>query len=729
MPRFPRCTERARAFLRVRKERATLYATGLCLTLLVALVSVFPTPALQRADLALYDLMLAGRTQAPQSPVPVVVGIDEASLAAFGQWPWPRYRLAVLVEQLQQLGAQVVALDFLMPEPDRTAPEVIASERLRDGMDAAAPPLRLAGAPAPLQVPLQDGKDGKDGNSQRLSEALGRGLTVLGCYLDFSQPGAPGSAAHPMAAPAGMVVSRSLQGAGQWPQPKGQIRSLPLMTGAASAEGFTNALQDMDGRLRRVPLLLLSPEGQDVPSLALAAALLASPVRGLRLDTDPAGPVLHWGQRQIPLDHAGNLLLDWRSSLPRYVSALSVLQGRMAPDSLRGAIVVVGAWAQGLGDRHLIPSGQSTYGVAVHATVLDNLLSGRFIARPAWARGAEFLAVLVAGMLCTLLLGQPSYAWSVGVVAAGTAGLYAAAQQLLVQVGLHLSPLLPMVALVLITTILSLLKYGLEERQLLLRTRELSEAQDNVITSFSALSEVRDKETGGHILRTRRYVEILAEQLSTTPAYADLTASDIELLGKSAPLHDIGKVGIPDSILQKPGKLTAEEYTIMQTHPLIGAQALARVIDSTGRPGEKSFLDYARQMVESHHERWDGTGYPHRLSGRAIPLAGRLMALADVYDALISKRVYKRGFSHEEVRSMLIKESEAHFDPDVVNAFLAREAQFLHIAQKFADPPALPETAQAPAAPAMPAMPAALAQPPARAPGAAVAVAGLQAQP
>ncbi len=735
MPRSFCCTARWRAFFRAQKEQASLGAAGLCLTLLMALLSVFPTPAVQRAELALYDLMLSGRAQAPQSQVPVVVGIDEDSLAAFGQWPWPRYRLALLVEQLQQLGAQVVALDFLMPEPDRTAPEVIRLERQRDGLEIATDDFSSdaaqgGGAPAPVH----------DGNSQRLAQALGQGPTVLGYYLDFSRPGASGPPLHPLAVPAGMVVSRSPQETRQWPRPTGQIRSLPLLGSAASAEGFTNALQDMDGRLRRVPLLLSSPGGQDTPSLALAAALLASPVRHLRLDTDFAGPVLHWGQRRIPLDTSGNLLLDWRSSPPRYVSALSVLQGGMAPGSLRGSIVVVGAWAQGLGDRHLAPSGQSTYGVAVHATVLDNLLSGRFVARPSWARGAELLALVAAGLLCTLLLARLGFVLSLWVAAAGTAGLYAAAHQLLVHQGLHLSPLLPMGTLVLISSVLSLLKYGLEERQLLLRTRELSEAQDSVITSFSALSEVRDKETGGHILRTRRYVEILAGQLSTTPAYAWITPSDIELLGKSAPLHDIGKVGIPDSILQKPGKLTAEEYTVMQTHPLIGARALARVIDGTGRPGEKSFLEYARQMVESHHERWDGTGYPHRLSGQAIPLAGRLMALADVYDALISKRVYKRGFSHEEVRPMLIKESGAHFDPDVVNAFLAREADFLHIAQKFADPPALPETAgtgEVPAAPAVPAMPpipampaaapAAAAQQPAKAPG--TAVAGLQVQP
>lgn len=675
MSRSRHWIQRLRGFFWVRKELTGLYAVGLCLTLLIALLSVFPTLAVQRSELALYDLMLSGRTQAPQSQVPVVVGIDEDSLAAFGQWPWPRYRLASLTEKLQQLGAQVVVLDFLMPELDRTAPEIIQLERQRDQIET----------PNNVTTLLQAAPS-HDGNSQRLAQALGSGPTVLGYYLDFSQPRPPGNT-HPLTAPAGTVVSRSFHGTAQWPQPQGEIRSLPVLASAASAEGFTNALQDIDGILRRVPLLLSSSQGQDTISLALAAALLSSPQRSLRLETHPTGATLHWGARQIPLDGSGNLLLDWRSSPPRYVSAANVLQGRMAPNSLNGNIVVVGAWAQGLGDRHMTPLGKSTYGVAVHATVLDNLLADKFIVRPSWARGAELLAVVFSGILCTIVLGRPGFAWSVGVVVVGTAGLYTGALQLLTHEGVHLSPLLPMVALVLLSSVLSLLKYGFEERQLLLRTQELSGAQDSIITSFSALAEVRDKETGGHILRTKRYVEILAEQLSTTPEYAYLTHSDIDLLGKSAPLHDIGKVGIPDSILQKPGKLTAEEYAIMQNHPLIGAEALTKVISGAVHPRETSFLNYARQMVESHHERWDGKGYPHRLSGQAIPLAGRLMALADVYDALISKRVYKRGFSHSEVRELLIQESGAHFDPAVVNAFLAREADFLYIAERFIDPP------------------------------------------
>jgi len=252
---------------------------------------------------------------------------------------------------------------------------------------------------------------------------------------------------------------------------------------------------------------------------------------------------------------------------------------------------------------------------------------------------------------------------------------------------LHLSPLLPMLAPLLVTACLGLLKYGIEVRRVRRRTRDLVEAQDTVIVAMSALAEARDNETGQHLLRTQRYVGLLARQLAKTAKYAELTSSDIELLAKSAPLHDIGKVGIPDSILRKPGKLTADEYKIMQAHPLIGAEALGRIIDATGHPEKHAFLNYARQMIESHHERWDGAGYPYGLRGEAIPLAGRLMALADVYDALISRRVYKQGYSHGLARDFIRANAGSHFDPDVVAAFLAIEAGFAEIARRFADEP------------------------------------------
>ena len=218
------------------------------------------------------------------------------------------------------------------------------------------------------------------------------------------------------------------------------------------------------------------------------------------------------------------------------------------------------------------------------------------------------------------------------------------------------------------------------------RTRELAMTQDVTIQSLAALAETRDNETGGHIRRTQNYVRLLAEQLASLDEYKErFTARVINLLYKSAPLHDVGKVGVPDAILLKPGRLTDEEFEIMKTHTTLGYEAIR--LAKTGFEGEggSSFLDYAQEIAYTHHERWEGTGYPNQMAGRDIPLSGRLMAIADVYDALISRRVYKEPMPHSKAVEIIKEGNGSHFDPHMVEAFLAREEEFRQTALKFAD--------------------------------------------
>jgi len=215
------------------------------------------------------------------------------------------------------------------------------------------------------------------------------------------------------------------------------------------------------------------------------------------------------------------------------------------------------------------------------------------------------------------------------------------------------------------------------------RTAELARTRDVTILSLATLAETRDNETGAHILRTQRYVRALATQLKDHPRFASvLDAETIDLLYKSAPLHDVGKVGIPDAILLKPGKLTDDEFTIMKTHASLGAEALEV---AERELGSNSFMRYAREIAATHHEKWDGSGYPKGLSGDAIPISGRLMAVADVYDALISKRVYKPAFSHDKAMGILREGRGSHFDPDIIDALDAIEATFIDIANEFGD--------------------------------------------
>jgi len=215
------------------------------------------------------------------------------------------------------------------------------------------------------------------------------------------------------------------------------------------------------------------------------------------------------------------------------------------------------------------------------------------------------------------------------------------------------------------------------------RTRELALTQDITILSLASLAETRDNETGNHIRRTQSYVRILADHLLDTGAFPDELSPEINaLLEKSAPLHDIGKVGVPDAVLLKPGKLDADEFEVIKTHPHLGMAALQSAEDVLG---STSFLRFAKEIVYSHHEKWDGTGYPQGLSGSGIPLSARLMAVADVYDALISRRVYKPPFTHDEAIELIVNGKGKHFDPTIVDAFVAVAGRFHETAERYKD--------------------------------------------
>lgn len=215
------------------------------------------------------------------------------------------------------------------------------------------------------------------------------------------------------------------------------------------------------------------------------------------------------------------------------------------------------------------------------------------------------------------------------------------------------------------------------------RTKRLALTQAVTIESLATLAEYRDPETGGHIKRTQNYVKALAMLLKEHPRFQDeLNDETIELLYLSAPLHDVGKVGVPDHILLKAGRLTDEEFVEMKKHTQYGHDAL-RITER--KLGEDSFLHYAKEIAFSHQEKWDGSGYPQGLKGDQIPISGRLMAVADVYDALISKRVYKPPFSHEDAVKIIQDGRNSHFDPDVVDAFLKLETTFRNIALTYAD--------------------------------------------
>jgi putative two-component system response regulator len=217
------------------------------------------------------------------------------------------------------------------------------------------------------------------------------------------------------------------------------------------------------------------------------------------------------------------------------------------------------------------------------------------------------------------------------------------------------------------------------------RLREVDRLRDATLYVMVAFAEFRDQETGNHVRRTQEYVRTLARWLVRQPGSGvQMDEATIDLVAKSAPLHDIGKVAIPDGILLKPGRLTAEEFVIMRSHALRGWELLQRAADSMGTEGSL-YLRYAMEIARHHHERWDGSGYPDGLAGEQIPLSARLMAVADVYDALISRRPYKEPIDHDVALSMVRQGSGSHFDPTIVQALMAEAGTLAAIAAQWQD--------------------------------------------
>jgi len=648
-----------------RRPAAPAVLAGVLVTLVAAGLSLFPPSLIQSMDGRIYDSFLRS---APRHPAPgpiTVVDLDETSLLRHGQWPWPRYRIARLLDGIRAGGATAVGLDMVFAEPDRTSLVPLSGEIRRD----LGARIDLAGFPP----------EALD-TDRVLAAALSRGPFVLGYQFDFESAREGGCVLHPLRA--AVLGTGGKAGIGEIFDAPGAVCNLPVLAKAVDSSGFFNVTPDPDGVLRRVPLVILH-KGTLYPNLALALYLRA---RGgdavLETGREGVEAVLLHGRR-IPLDRHGNLLVNFRGRRHTFphVSAASVLDGSADPALLKGRIVLVGTTAAGLKEIRTTPLDAAQPGVEIHANVLDNLLSGDPNRAPPWARVWGVLLVLVPGLLLTAFLARSGPVWGLAMTVPSAAGIWAGSRWLLLHRQLFLSPLTPVAALALVFAVLTSIRFLLADREVRERTRKLALTQDAIIQSLAALTETRHHETGGHIQRTRHYIRALAGRLRAHPAFRDaLDDATVDLLFRLAPLHDIGKVGVPDRILLKPGLLTQEEYEEMKKHTLYGSETIRL---AKRWLGEDAFFQVADDLVLNHHERWNGAGYPRGLQGDAIPIPGRLMALADAYDAIISPRVYKPGHSHEEAVRILRGKAGTHFDPDVVAAFLEIHDEFREIAARF----------------------------------------------
>ena len=637
-----------------------MYGVGAVIA--IVFLAVFPPALFSRLDNAAYDILLRSISTRPLSGRVVIVDVDERSLTTIGQWPWRRDRIGELIDHLRNLGAAVVALDMVFAEPDRYGDPGISTKVTEVSVPTAT-------------------------SDEAFAEYLRKGRVVLGHAMRFD-----GAAFDPTACvlqPVAPAVLHSGDDAGDAPyfHATGVVCNLPLLGQAAGASGFMNAAPDADGILRRVPLLM-ELDGHVYPSLALAAMMAATGSRDLvlRVANINSGS-LTIGDRVVPVDGRANALLRYRGKKQtfRYVSAADVMNGRVPPGTLQDKIVLVGTTA--LGTREVVATPLDTLftGVEAQATVADNLLQQDFISRSELGTILDAIVVLVLGMAVASLVATRRTASGLIATAFSLAAVWYMTGWVLSTSGVFVSPVLPTTGVTGALAIMTLAKFAVERGRADTAGRERSNAQRLMIQTLLSLTETRDLETGRHSRRTQEYVRLLAQQLSANPDYESyLTPERIDLASSLAPLHDIGKVGVPDHILNKPGALTPDELAEMQRHPEYGYDVITK---AEGRVGVRDdvILSMAKDIVYTHHERWDGTGYPRRLRGKEIPIEGRVMAVVDVYDAATTRTLYRPPMSHDDAVKFIVARTATHFDPAVIDAFVAVASRFKTVSAEYRD--------------------------------------------
>lgn len=647
-----------------KKNTMSIGLIGLMVSLAIGAMGLLDRNPLSRLDHGWLDTFLAHAPSGRQSPDTVVIDIDDISLSAIGQWPWPRYRVAALIQKVAAAGPSAIGLDVLLPEADRTSLVNIRETFKRDfGIDVA-----FDGVPGGLMD-----------NDGYLGSEMSR-LGVVGSnyfYFDHvNTTKAPIDAGLQFSGVSSLLTLKDATGL---------LVNTRAIASQTRTTGFVNNELDDDGVLRRLPLLI-SHDGVTYANLSLATAMRSMGVRSGAIESDANGPSIRVGSHRIPIDDAGYATLRFRGDARSYaaVSALDVLNGSFREADLKGKIVFIGSSAVGLNDLHNTALDAHFPGLKVQAVMAENIVQDDFVRRPAWAGIATFVACLAVGGLMSALFVvtsgvYPVVAGSAVVVVASTA----ASLLPYLRSGLFVSPGAPLVVAATLFVVFFVMRFAIEKRRARVWQKQLENARQVTIESMASVAETRDPETGAHIKRTQHYVRAIAEQLKKDGVHLHvLTKQYIDLLFLSAPLHDIGKVGVPDHILLKPGRLTQVEFEEMKKHAEFGRRV---ILSTAAHIDGDNFLILAGEIAATHHEKWDGTGYPLGLAGEAIPLSGRIMAVADVYDALISRRCYKEAFTHAHATTLMRDARGVIFDPAVLDAFFSIESTIERIAARFSD--------------------------------------------
>jgi len=635
-------------------NRAFIYIVITILTLLYYCFFI-KNSMVQKVDNIFYDFTIGKFYQEPpKDSFVVIVDIDERSIESLGQWPWSRVIDAELINKISLGYPSALGINIIFPEIDKTSPNFI-QKFYKNFFDTD---INFDNLPKRLRD-----------NDTLLINAIKSTNAVLPIYLD----------SHPNRYKYCENISYKNNYFSQIDTP---FKSTYILCNHQKLQehiknfGFINADSDSDGIFRRIPLFI-GYRDKVFPSFALATLLsIDSDVKMVKKKQ------LKILERKINMNLDNTVLLNPNSSIPKVVSAIDILTNSISPEIFQGKIVLLGSSIIGLNSQYILANGHKIYSTQIHASVIENILSDSLITQPDFYKTVNIYISLFLSLLIIVMLSKR---WYISILVLFITIIFLSIiylsigykNHIYISIGYLLTPF--SLYFFIVTTFFIIIN-GIEKKRFY---KELMESHASTVESISLIVAIRDDETGEHLKRTKLYIKELAEYLYNQKQYRDiLNKKYIENIYQAAPLHDIGKLGIPDNVLKKPGKFTPEEYEIMKQHPRLAKEAIEKAMKHYHK---NDFLNIAYNIAYYHHERWDGKGYPVGLKGDEIPLEAQLMSIADVYDALVTKRCYKEKFDFETAETIIINGSGKAYNPIIINTFKVLRYRFRDIANSYKD--------------------------------------------
>jgi adenylate cyclase len=609
----------------------------------------------EMVDYYIYDLFTKhfSKPIEPQTPTTIVINIDDRSINYLGQWPWPRIIEAKLINMINIQLPPAIGINILFSELDRTSPKNI-KEFYRDILD--------------INVSL-NGINLIEDNDERLIYSIKNANAVLPILFQ--------SNTNPNDNCQNLIYKNNIL----------KDFSTTFTTNSALCNhfklqksiknfGFMNISPDSDGVFRRV-YLFGKYKNRVLPSFGLA--VLMSIDGNIEILNSHSFKIL--GHR-VDMNRDSSVLINFNTTPPKIISVIDVLNNRVSPKEFLGKIVLIGSAITASQPIYKLSSGRAITNNIINGYLIQNILTDKLFVQPDFFKMLNMLIATLLSLIIILLLVKRFYILILTIFFAtiflSTFYTYVFFEKnIYISLGYLLTPFISHFFVINFFFIIINIK---DKNQFY---EELLKSHSSAVESIALISAIRDDETGEHLQRTKIYIKELANYLLKHKKYTHiLNKRYINLIYQAAPLHDIGKLGIPDSILKKPAKLTKEEYEIMKQHPILAKNAIEKAMKYYDK---NDFLNIAYNIAYYHHERWDGSGYPVGLKGDEIPLEAQLMAIADVYDALVTKRYYKDEFSFDKAEEIIVEGAETQFNPLLVEAFIALRYRFREIARKYRD--------------------------------------------